>query len=197
MAAKTAHVCPSTTDTEASRLGERTIDSPRAQSRQHEQAALLAAIAMTAGAGIPAAVVQLIALVGHGQPVDDLAICGAGWVHIHCAHIVWSMAICISDDQAQPIDCNTVPGLQYRAWPAGGWHGRIKDGLIGTHCAHKTRSMIHTYTNDRSGPSLRSHKRERQQRGHAFALHRRFRHACLREATHAPYSVMTFSDQNT
>ena len=48
------------------RAGEHTIDSPRAQSRQHEQAALPAAVAVAAGAGVPAAVVQLVALVGHG-----------------------------------------------------------------------------------------------------------------------------------
>ena len=84
------------------RAGERTIDSPGAQGRQHEQAALPATVAVAAGAGVPAAVVQLVALVGHGQPVDDLAVCGADWVNIDCAHIVWCMAICIRKHQAQP-----------------------------------------------------------------------------------------------
>ena len=39
--------------------------------------------------------VQLITLVGHGQPVNDLAVSGACRVHIHCAQIVRCMAICI------------------------------------------------------------------------------------------------------
>lgn len=38
---------------------------------------------------------QLIPLVGHGQPVNDLAICGACWVHIHRPKIVRCMAICM------------------------------------------------------------------------------------------------------
>ena len=41
--------------------------------------------------------VQLVALVGHGQPVNDLAVGGACKVHIHCAQIVRCMAVCMKE----------------------------------------------------------------------------------------------------
>ena len=50
----------------------RTVDPSAAQGRQHEQAARLAGVAVTAAACVPARMVQLIPLVGHRQPVDDL-----------------------------------------------------------------------------------------------------------------------------
>ena len=97
------------------RSDEGTIDSARAECREHEETACFAPILMARRAGVPAAVVQLIPLVGHGQPVDDLAVCRACRVHINRSHIVGRMAICVMHpDCSHTSNCIAQPGLATR-----------------------------------------------------------------------------------
>lgn len=44
---------------------------------------------MAGTAGVPSRVVQLIADIRHGRPVNDLTVCGRLWIHVNRRQVVW------------------------------------------------------------------------------------------------------------